>query len=61
MNTATCQSTCTRGPRGGSGLSLGGALGYLVRSAFELHRYRYIRTRILHDSLDRLDRKERGK
>lgn len=61
MNTATCRSTCARGPSGGRGLSLGGALGYLARSALELHRYRYIRTRILHDSLDRVDRQARGK
>jgi hypothetical protein len=39
----------------GRGLSLTGALKYLGRSAMELHRYRYIRTRILHDSLNRMD------
>ena len=61
MSTATCRSTCARDPAGGRGLSLGSALGYLARSALELHRYRYIRTRILHDSLDRVDREARGK
>jgi hypothetical protein len=39
----------------GRGLSLSGALKYLGRSAMELHRYRYIRTLILHDSLNRMD------
>lgn len=60
MNTATCRSTCHRTATGRLGLSLGGALGYLARSALALHRYRYIRTRILHDSLDKVDRKARA-
>jgi hypothetical protein len=42
-------------------LSLRGALGYIARSALELHRYRYIRTRMLHDSLDRVDSRARDK
>jgi hypothetical protein len=61
MNTASCPSTCPRGPTGGRSLSLGSALGYLARSALELHKYRYIRTRILHDSLDKFDRERHGK
>jgi hypothetical protein len=60
MNTATCRSNCRRTP-GASSLSLGSALGYLARSALELHRYRYMRTRILHDSLDRVDREKQGR
>ncbi|MEX2494592.1 MAG: hypothetical protein WD448_00805 [Woeseia sp.] len=32
-----------------------GALGYVARSALDLHRYRYVRTRMLHDSLRKLD------
>ena len=39
----------------GRGLWLTGALKYIGRSAMELHRYRYIRTRMLHDSLNRID------
>jgi hypothetical protein len=39
----------------GKGLWLSGALKYIGRSAMELHRYRYIRTRMLHDSLNRID------
>jgi len=61
MNTASCRSTCPPGPAGGRSLTLGGALGYLARSALELHRYRYIRTRMLHDSLDKGDRERNGK
>lgn len=38
-----------------TGLWLSGALKYIGRSAMELHRYRYIRTRMLHDSLNRID------
>lgn len=49
MKTQTGLDTSRRG------LSLGSALKYLGRSAMELHRYRYIRTRMLHDSLDRMD------
>jgi hypothetical protein len=49
MNTEMRQSTT------GRGLWLSGALKYIGRSALELHRYRYIRTRMLHDSLDRID------
>jgi hypothetical protein len=45
--------------KGGKGAALrgviGGALGYFARSALELHRYRYVRTRMLHDSLRKLD------
>ena len=60
MNTASCRSNCHR-TSGAFSLSLGGALGYLARSALELHRYRYIRTRILHDSLDKVDRQGRSR
>lgn len=56
MNTATCQSTCTPDPGDSRRPSLRDALGYLARSALELHRYRYLRTRMLHDSLESLDR-----
>jgi len=42
-------------------LSLSGALKYIGRSAIELHRYRYIRTRMLHDSLNRMDRARTGR
>jgi len=35
--------------------AIGGALGYVARSALDLHRYRYVRTRMLHDSLRKLD------
>jgi hypothetical protein len=61
MKTVTCRSTCRGAPARARGLSLGGALGYLARSALELHRYRYIRTRILHDSLKSVDRQAPGK
>jgi hypothetical protein len=61
MNTLMSHNT-GRGERAASeGLSLRGALGYLARSAMELHRYRYLRTRILHDSLSKLDRRACGK
>lgn len=43
----------------GRRLSLRGALGYLAKSAMQLHQYRYLRTRMLHDSLSRLDRRGR--
>jgi hypothetical protein len=59
MNTVTCQSTCPRNPAAIRGLSLGGVLGYLARSALELHRYRYVRTRTLHGSLDKVEREGR--
>jgi hypothetical protein len=49
MNTEMQQSSA------GRVLSLGGALKYIGRSAMQLHRYRYLRTRILHDSLERID------
>jgi hypothetical protein len=49
MNTEMHQGTS------GRGLWLTGALKYIGRSAMELHRYRYIRTRMLHDSLNRID------
>ena len=49
MNTGMPQNTT------GKGLWLSGALKYIGRSAMELHRYRYIRTRMLHDSLNRID------
>jgi len=49
MNTEMRPSTA------GRGLWLSGALKYIGRSAMELHRYRYIRTRMLHDSLNRID------
>jgi hypothetical protein len=59
MNTASCRSNPRR-TSGALSLSLG-ALGYLARSALELHRYRYIRTRILHDSLGKVDREGRSR
>lgn len=34
---------------------ISGALDYVAKSALELHRYRYVRTRMLHDSLRKLD------
>ena len=39
----------------GTGLWTSDALKYIGRLAMELHRYRYIRTRVLHDSLNRID------
>lgn len=32
-----------------------GVLSYVARSALDLHRYRYMRTRMLHDSLRKQD------
>lgn len=61
MNTVTCRSTCPRSPEAIRGLSLGGVLGYLARTALELHRYRYVRTRNLQESVDKVDGEGCGK
>jgi hypothetical protein len=37
------------------------ALGYIALSALEPYRYRYLRTRMLHDALRRQDRSGQGK
>lgn len=61
MSTVTSHNIGRGEHRAGQRLSLRGALGYIARSALELHRYRYLRTRILHDSLGKLDRRACGK
>jgi hypothetical protein len=53
MNSQGCQIS-------GKSVWFSDALKYIGRSAMDLHRYRYIRTRMLHDSLNRVDRDRRA-
>jgi hypothetical protein len=41
--------------------SLRGIIGSVARSAFQLHHYRYVRTRVLDEALCRLDCRGHGK
>ena len=58
MTCETMHHTCPGSLQASGRLSVRGALGYLARSAMELHRYRYLRARILQGSIATFDRRK---
>jgi len=61
MNDEKRHQASPGGPMKGGRPWLRRALGYIALSALEPYRYRYLRTRMLHDALRRQDRGSRGK